>query len=142
MVAIRPVSIVSPSSCHPSSNARKFRYTLLSPLTFLLAKSPSSALQTILHVVFVPAQFKTRETKDSEGERTECLLPGALYSNCKVVLTPLTKGVEEQGREVWEDMESGVKDWNEREEKNLKLKLGESKENGKSGGEATTSLSS
>lgn len=78
------------------------RYFLLYPLLWLLAKSPTAALQSVLHVLFLPTPFKralaqvTAATDPSAQESTpkpdiddkmpeEVLKPGALYRECMVV---------------------------------------------------------
>jgi hypothetical protein len=72
----------------------EFRYIILQPVLRILTKSSASAIQSVLHVLFLPTPFKmlshvsksTGETK--EGNRTssvELLKPGALYSDCAVV---------------------------------------------------------
>jgi len=59
-------------------------YTLLQPLLRLFIKSPKSALQSVLHALFLPTPFKTIAA-DKGGLPEEILKPGALYRECAVV---------------------------------------------------------
>ncbi|KAJ7623864.1 hypothetical protein DFH06DRAFT_1104631 [Mycena polygramma] len=68
-------------------------YILLYPLLFLLTKSASATLQSVLHVLFLPTPVKSlqiakseKPTKaDANAEPEEALKPGALYAECAVV---------------------------------------------------------
>ena len=71
-------------------------YIILQPLLRILTKSPTSALQSILHVLFLPTPFKTAPKSKSKttDERSpiiedtipeEILKPGALYRECAIV---------------------------------------------------------
>ncbi|KAJ6468604.1 hypothetical protein C8R47DRAFT_1187951 [Mycena vitilis] len=71
---------------------REGSYILLYPLLFLLTKSASATLQSVLHVLFLPTPVKiaksdTPKTKtlDVNAEPEEALKPGALYAECAVV---------------------------------------------------------
>ena len=83
-----------------------FRYMVLYPLLWLLAKSPTAALQSVLHVLFLPTPFKRalaqvtaatdpssqtpkpkQDIDDSMPE--EVLKPGALYRECSIVTLKL-----------------------------------------------------
>jgi hypothetical protein len=139
------VTVIAPS---PSTYYLD-RYLLFFPLFFLYTKSSFSAIQTILHVLFVPTRAKYRFSEmPSEGhqESTEVLArtlrPGALYANCRVVRVALPippvsekdarsgeegkKGAPEEspadtlGRRVWEMMEKELKVWDGAEQKRLK----------------------
>ena len=77
----------------------KVRYILLQPLLIVFTKSSTAALQSVLHVLFLPTPFKSRSQKlasttsttDGKGKSIadlipeEVLKPGALYSECAVV---------------------------------------------------------
>lgn len=119
-----------------SSNRSTFGlvlYILLQPLLRLLTKSPTSAMQTILHALFLPTPYKELA---SDARPEEVLKPGALYSECAVVtlrVPPLPysererlglksdgeKAVEDDGelggqdvgRIVWEGFEEALKRW-------------------------------
>ncbi|KAI0046462.1 hypothetical protein FA95DRAFT_1560111 [Auriscalpium vulgare] len=65
-------------------------YILLNPLLRLITKSPTSALQSVLHALFLPTPFKLLAAIAPDGtpqERSEeeVLKPGALYAECAVV---------------------------------------------------------
>lgn len=81
---------------------RATRYIVLNPLIRILTKSPQSALETVLHALFLPTPFKLaqsdaveRENVDEDGtpgsgprrtpDEIEVLKPGALYAECAVV---------------------------------------------------------
>jgi len=76
-------------------------YLLLFPIIFLLSKTSFSALQTVLHVLFVPTRAKLRASELSLSdpkraqdpasleEEIRCLVPGGLYANCGVVRVKL-----------------------------------------------------
>lgn len=66
------------------------RYILLQPLLRILAKTPSHAIQSVLHALFLPTPFKhlavnDPSTKDINSAPEEILKPGALYSDCSIV---------------------------------------------------------
>ncbi|KDQ56346.1 hypothetical protein JAAARDRAFT_132798 [Jaapia argillacea MUCL 33604] len=112
-------------------------YLVLQPFLRVLTKSTNSALQSVLHVLFLPTPFKTGSSQAARAE--EVLKPGALYSDCSVVrlnIPPLpasdapkeeakTKGEGEStglpddgelggemmGRLVWERFEERLKEW-------------------------------
>ncbi|KAJ7623876.1 hypothetical protein DFH06DRAFT_1104646 [Mycena polygramma] len=66
-------------------------YIVLYPLLFLLTKSASATLQSVLHVLFLPTPVKIAKsdkptkTLDANAEPEEALKPGALYAECAVV---------------------------------------------------------
>ncbi|KAI6043472.1 hypothetical protein EDC04DRAFT_2562686 [Pisolithus marmoratus] len=67
-------------------------YLLLQPLLRILTKSPTSTVQSVLHVLFLPTPFKRIAQSSSTGTRTsgsdtvqEVLKAGALYRECAVV---------------------------------------------------------
>ncbi|KAI6099286.1 hypothetical protein EDD16DRAFT_1659363 [Pisolithus croceorrhizus] len=67
-------------------------YLLLQPLLRILTKSPTSAVQSVLHVLFLPTPFKRVAQSRNTGIRTsgsdtmrEVLKGGALYRECAVV---------------------------------------------------------
>jgi hypothetical protein len=75
-------------------NGQLFSYILLQPFLRLLTKSPTSAIQTVLHALFLPTPFKVLAQATEEATKTkptdvdtprEVLKPGALYSECAVV---------------------------------------------------------
>ncbi|KAF9231967.1 hypothetical protein BU15DRAFT_81781 [Melanogaster broomeanus] len=114
-------------------------YVLIYPLLRLLTKSPSSAVQSILHVLFLPTPFKSSQTsanRPSDGSAPEEVLKaGALYRECAVinVRVPTPVGApsgsdsEEKkdgsipddrelggvhlGQSVWESFEAALKEW-------------------------------
>jgi hypothetical protein len=112
-------------------------YIILQPLLRILTRSTSSALQSVLHAVFLPTPFKLspKESPASAPKSKpaeEALKPGALYSDCAIVdlkvpspPDPLPKdgdegkvieddgemGGEVAGRLVWEEFEIGLKAW-------------------------------
>jgi hypothetical protein len=71
------------------------RYIVLQPLLFIFVKSSRSAIQTILHALFLPTPYKTpiadadatppAPPTRSTALRDEVLKPGALYAECAVV---------------------------------------------------------
>lgn len=114
------------------------RYIILYPLFWLLTKSPVSAMQSVLHVLFLPTPFKQalaqasaaadpasgeakskpidKQDKWEDALPEEVLKPGALYRECSVVtlklpsLPPNTE-TDGEGRE-----ESSEKDEGQRKE--------------------------
>ncbi|KAJ3511350.1 hypothetical protein NLJ89_g4147 [Agrocybe chaxingu] len=78
-------------------------YLIFQPLLRLFTKSPTAAMQTILHALFLPTPFKvlaeassvTAEKKDTKSQGPieashlempeEVLRPGSLYADCAVV---------------------------------------------------------
>ncbi|KZT22434.1 hypothetical protein NEOLEDRAFT_1137867 [Neolentinus lepideus HHB14362 ss-1] len=112
-------------------------YMLLQPLLRLITKSPYAAMQSALHALFLPTPYKEHS---SEAQLTEVLKPGALYSECAVVILrvpPLPEAEKEKlglkveaeagkqgevkddgemggqdvGRVVWEGFEESLKRW-------------------------------
>ncbi|KIM76579.1 hypothetical protein PILCRDRAFT_826151 [Piloderma croceum F 1598] len=78
-------------------------YYLLQPLFRLLLKSPTAALQSVLHVLFLPTPFKStpKSRPDSKKSPTEedalpeeILKPGALYRECAVVKLWVPRSVD------------------------------------------------
>ncbi|KAG6334778.1 hypothetical protein ID866_4311 [Astraeus odoratus] len=116
-------------------------YILLQPLLRVITKSPSSAVQSVLHVLFIPTPFKrnaqsSSATSTSGGTSTqEVLKAGALYRECAVVDVRVrtrgspTSGNTSEGQQdtptmdddelggvhlgqtVWEAFEMGLKEW-------------------------------
>ena len=67
------------------------RYFLLRPLLWLLTRSPTSGIQTVLHGLFLPTPFKSEARNNNETDELtlEVLKPGALYADCSVArVTP------------------------------------------------------
>ncbi|KAK7691962.1 hypothetical protein QCA50_005367 [Cerrena zonata] len=77
-------------------------YLLLYPLLWLFAKSPTAALQTVIHALFLPTPFKralaqvsaaadpsaqVQPSKQDLADKSpeEVLKPGALYRECSIV---------------------------------------------------------
>ncbi|PPQ73384.1 hypothetical protein CVT26_015487 [Gymnopilus dilepis] len=74
-------------------------YIVFQPLLRIFTKAPAAAMQTILHVLFLPTPFKllaaTNAAKDNTPQGPldvladdmpeEVLLPGALYADCAAV---------------------------------------------------------
>ncbi|KAH7929511.1 hypothetical protein BV22DRAFT_1043814 [Leucogyrophana mollusca] len=66
-------------------------YILSQPLLRLLTKSPASAVQSVLHVLFLPTPFKSTPKRTGANSTTTDALPeevlkaGALYRECAVV---------------------------------------------------------
>ncbi|TFK50908.1 hypothetical protein OE88DRAFT_1700544 [Heliocybe sulcata] len=109
-------------------------YMLLQPILRLVTKSPSAATQSVLHALFLPTPYKEHS---SEGQLTEVLKPGALYSECAVVTLRVPSlpesekeklglkpeggnevvkddgeiGGQDVGRVVWEGYEESLKRW-------------------------------
>ncbi|TEB37960.1 hypothetical protein FA13DRAFT_1751820 [Coprinellus micaceus] len=87
------------ASAPPSAltDAGDDRYILLQPFLRIFTKSPSSAVQSVLHALFLPTAFKSvpSDTTDEDAvvKKTggnklrfrEVLKPGALYGECAVV---------------------------------------------------------
>lgn len=78
------------------------RYILLQPLLRIFAKTPTHAVQSVLHALFLPTPFKFASTSQEDSSTTsasndqnhgrlqeEALKPGALYADCSVVRLPL-----------------------------------------------------
>ena len=66
----------------------RVRYILLNPFLRVLTKSPSSALQSTLHALFLPTPFKYLSFAPDDPQKRapeEVLKPGALYAECAVV---------------------------------------------------------
>lgn len=73
------------------------RYIVLQPLLRIFTKSPVAAIQTVLHVLYLPTPFKifahTKSPKTPQGPfdatklelPEEVLRPGALYAECATV---------------------------------------------------------
>jgi hypothetical protein len=84
---------VSVSLCEPCRPIRSHillihchRYIFLYPLIILCIKSSRSALQTVLHALFLPTPYKVPLSTDASTQlRDEVLKPGALYAECAVV---------------------------------------------------------
>ncbi|KAG1740821.1 uncharacterized protein EDB91DRAFT_1131628 [Suillus paluster] len=99
-------------------------YILLQPLLRLLTKSTASAVQSILHVLFLPTPFKSTARQGTDNPE-EVLKAGALYRECAVVNlripSPATADAEvpddgelggvHLGQAVWESFEGALKEW-------------------------------
>lgn len=102
-------------------------YILLQPLLRLLTKSTTSAIQSVLHVLFLPTPFKSNARQGTDTPE-EVLKAGALYRECAVVNLRIPSPVvadaaNEQvpddgelggvhlGQAVWEDLEGALKEW-------------------------------
>ncbi|KAL5512532.1 hypothetical protein ACEPAG_3185 [Sanghuangporus baumii] len=80
-------------------------YLLLLPLLHILTKTPSHAVQSVLHALFLPTPFKfasmpaNQESKDVVDARPseEVLKPGALYADCSVVSLDLRDRIQLPG---------------------------------------------
>ncbi|KAJ7610333.1 hypothetical protein B0H17DRAFT_864900, partial [Mycena rosella] len=70
-----------------SSTAGILLYLLAYPLLLLFTKSARAALESVLHVLFLPTPFKVASSRAGAGEEIpgELLKPGALYAECAVV---------------------------------------------------------
>ncbi|KAF9026991.1 hypothetical protein BDZ89DRAFT_1067167 [Hymenopellis radicata] len=121
------------------------RYIFAQPVLRLFIKTPTSAMQTVLHALFLPTPFKViskEKPPAGEGEAgsvidksvlgmpEEVLKPGALYAEMRRCETEKRRlwnwvddgelGGEATGRAVWEAYEAAVKVWQEREPKKPK----------------------
>jgi hypothetical protein len=102
-------------------------YILLQPFLRLLTKSTSSAMQSVLHVLFLPTPFKSNARQGTDAPE-EVLKAGALYRECAVVNlripSPATAdnadaevpddgefGGVHLGQAVWESFEGALKEW-------------------------------
>ncbi|KZS88857.1 hypothetical protein SISNIDRAFT_475847 [Sistotremastrum niveocremeum HHB9708] len=122
-----------------------FLYIVLQPIIRLLTKAPNSAIQSILHVLFVPVSKTAEKPKprkndrpstDDDEQEEEILKPGALYAECAVVplVIPAEVGGEsgeesnadKLGREIWEGFEASLKEWDSEEQKSTVSVTGES----------------
>lgn len=100
---------------------------MLQPLLRLLTKSTTSAMQSVLHVLFLPTPFKSNVRQGTDTPE-EVLKAGALYRECAVVNLRIPSPVmadaaNEQvpddgelggvhlGQAVWEDLEGALKEW-------------------------------
>ncbi|EJD37876.1 hypothetical protein AURDEDRAFT_116655 [Auricularia subglabra TFB-10046 SS5] len=107
---------------HAFKNSGFLVYLLLQPLLHIFTKTPANAVQSVLHVLFVPrsgsAAPAPKEHADRDREETEVLIPGALYADCAVVPFPPSADVhsEEHGVKVWEGLEQALKLWATEEE--------------------------
>ncbi|KAG0694949.1 hypothetical protein DFH29DRAFT_1005895 [Suillus ampliporus] len=102
-------------------------YMLLQPLLRLLTKSTTSAVQSVLHVLFLPTPFKSTAHQGTDAPE-EVLKAGALYRECAVVNlripSPATADAADAqvpddgelggvhlGQAVWEGLEGALKEW-------------------------------
>ncbi|KAH7883405.1 hypothetical protein F5I97DRAFT_1904799 [Phlebopus sp. FC_14] len=110
-------------------------YVLLQPILRLVTKSQTSAVQSVLHVLFLPTPFKrlsqpsgsTKGPLDAAAPE-EVLKAGALYRECAVVSLrmPVLEGEDKGdvvmaddgelggvrlGQSVWESFEVRLKEW-------------------------------
>lgn len=100
---------------------------LFQPFLRLLTKSTTSAVQSVLHVLFLPTPFKSAPRQGTDAPE-EVLKAGALYRECAVVNlripSPATAdagdaqipddgelGGVHLGQAVWEGFESALKEW-------------------------------
>jgi len=83
-------------------------YLFLQPVLHIFTKSTASAIQSIMHVLFLPTPFKrmdvSTESKNPKGpldnsQTDEILKPGALYSDCCVVQLTLPARVRAERKE-------------------------------------------
>ncbi|EGN92784.1 hypothetical protein SERLA73DRAFT_190644 [Serpula lacrymans var. lacrymans S7.3] len=84
--------LLSADSNSVRSTTGIFFYILLQPFLRLLTKAPASAIQSILHVLFLPTPFKSAPLKSGPSDPVlgdalpeEVLKAGALYRECAVV---------------------------------------------------------
>ncbi|KDR85700.1 hypothetical protein GALMADRAFT_234723 [Galerina marginata CBS 339.88] len=98
-----------------------FLYIILQPLLRIFTKSPTTAMQSILHVLFLPTPFKVLATTTAPQDAAsknptsqgpldasildmpeEVLLPGALYADCAAVHlgVKVPEEIREQDREA------------------------------------------
>ena len=89
-------------------------YFTLQPFLRIFTKSPSSAIQSVLHVLFLPTPFKILSQTTSTSENKippdtstlkipeEVLLPGALYADCAAVKVQvkIPEDMKEKDREA------------------------------------------
>ncbi|KAG2347606.1 hypothetical protein BDR05DRAFT_958371 [Suillus weaverae] len=102
-------------------------YILLQPFLRLLTKSTTSAMQSVLHVLFLPTPFKSNARQGTDAPE-EVLKAGALYRECAVVTlripSPVTADAADAqvpddgelggvhlGQAVWEGLEGALKEW-------------------------------
>ncbi|KAG2153403.1 hypothetical protein DEU56DRAFT_727130 [Suillus clintonianus] len=102
-------------------------YMLLQPLLRLVSKSTTNAIQSVLHVLFLPTPFKSNARQGTDAPE-EVLKAGALYRECAVVNlripSPATANTADAqvpddgelggvhlGQAVWEGLESALKEW-------------------------------
>ncbi|KAG2046054.1 hypothetical protein BDR06DRAFT_923103 [Suillus hirtellus] len=102
-------------------------YMLLQPFLRLLTKSTTSAIQSVLHVLFLPTPFKSNARQGTDAPE-EVLKAGALYRECAVVnlriQSPATADAADAqvpddgelggvylGQAVWEGLEGALKEW-------------------------------
>jgi len=100
---------------------------LFQPFLRLLTKSTTSAVQSVLHVLFLPTPFKSTPRQGTDAPE-EVLKAGALYRECAVVNlripSPATAdagdaqipddgelGGVHLGQAVWEGFEAALKEW-------------------------------
>ena len=84
----------------------RIRYILLQPLLRIFTKAPTSAIQSVLHALFLPTPFKLHQSDVGVGSDSttgkpsarrnrlvagEILKPGALYSDCSVIEVKLPR---------------------------------------------------
>jgi len=68
-------------------------YFILNPLLRIITKSPTAALQSTLHALFLPTPFKFLSFSPEDPQKRapeEVLKPGALYAECAVVPARVT----------------------------------------------------
>lgn len=98
------------------------------PLLRIFTKSPFAAIQTILHVLFLPTPFKVPPGTKQQPE--EVLKPGALYSECAFVDLKLAVPTS-----VQQEQEEKEKKDNKGKGKAAKEEVAEIPDDGELGGE-------
>ncbi|KAH9965501.1 hypothetical protein BC827DRAFT_1185038, partial [Russula dissimulans] len=94
---ISRTDVIAPLLAADSSRGRvswmgMILYMVLNPLLRILTKSPTSALQSTLHSLFLPTPFKSLKGSPNDPKKRapeEVLKPGALYAECAVVPVPV-----------------------------------------------------
>jgi len=73
-------------------------YLILQPLLRIITKSSDSAIQTILHSLFLPTPLKSsiKETHGQDELTTEVLKPGSFYTNCSVQALKISQRTKEE----------------------------------------------
>ncbi|KAL4068708.1 hypothetical protein V8B97DRAFT_1872909 [Scleroderma yunnanense] len=127
--------LLSAQKIHGQSRRGFILYIILQPLLRILTKSPTSAVQSVLHVLFLPTPFKKVMQSSDKDSMQEVLKAGALYRECAVVdvripasaSVPSGSDSEDRnntsiiddgefggvrlGESVWEAFELGLKEW-------------------------------
>ncbi|KIM76591.1 hypothetical protein PILCRDRAFT_12644 [Piloderma croceum F 1598] len=97
-----------------TKRGRSRQYYLLQPFFRLLVKSPTAALQSVLHVLFLTTPFKStpKSRPNSKKSPTEedAVLPEEIWS-CEDKEKDGELGGEVTGRLVWESFEKALNEW-------------------------------